>query len=379
MATYYVRKTGNDANSGLSAGLAKLTIQAAVNIATTAGDTVYVGAGSYREIVTLAASGSGGSPISIIGDYAGTQTGDAGIVRITGSDNDQSATRAQCIVATGKSFIVVRGFTFDMATAGLVKFTESGGADFSDITVDQCSFQGNGATVACILIQNNTAAKKFSNVAITNCLFFGSRDHGVRFDVATENNTAATTITNCVFVGQGGRGIYCGNAGGITVRNCTFMSTGYGGFDLPGTGTATATVTNCLFMYCAISTSAAIRAQTAATITEDYNTFWGNASNRSAVSTGANSATRPPLCDMRWFHALVGGGSIASAFDMASYSSLVELNSGTGAPSTDMRGASQTGSYREWGPLEYNSALSISGGSALGLPIVGSAIVRGDA
>lgn len=377
MATFYVRKSGNDANAGTSAGAAKLTIQAAVNLATSAGDIVYVGAGSYREMVTLAASGSSGNPIQIIGDYSGAQTGDAGVVRITGSNDDITATRASCVAGVGKSFITLRLLTFDIASGGLVKFTESGGADFSDITVTQCHFQGNGATVAGLLIQNNTAAKKFSNVTVSNCLFFGSRDHGVRFDVATENNTSATTITNCIFMGQGGRGIYCGNAGGITVRNCLFLSTGYGGFDLPGTGTATATVNNCVFMYCAISTSAAIRAQTAATITENYNTFFGNAADRSAVTAGADSVTRPMLLDSRWWFALLGGGALVSAFDPASYSSLVEYNSGASAPSTDARGATVKGSFREWGPLEYDSALSTSGGSALGLPIVGSAIVRG--
>lgn len=80
---------------------------------------------------------------------------------------------------------------------------------------------------------------------------------------------------------------------------------------------------------------------------------------------------------MRWWHALCAGGTIVSPFDLASYSQLVELNSGTGAPSTDARGTAVKGTYREWGALEYDSTLGTSGGSTLGLPIIGSAIVRG--
>lgn len=51
-----------------------------------------------------------------------------------------------------------------------------------------------------------------------------------------------------------------------------------------------------------------------------------------------------------------------SPFDLASYSGLVELNSGTGVPSTDLRGTAVQGTYREWGPLEYDATLILSGG-----------------
>lgn len=50
---------------------------------------------------------------------------------------------------------------------------------------------------------------------------------------------------------------------------------------------------------------------------------------------------------------------LATPFDLASYCTLVELNSGTGAPSTDMRGQTAVGTYREWGPLEYDSTLAL--------------------
>lgn len=54
-ANYYVSKSGNDANSGLSAALAKLTIKAATDLATT-GDVVFISTGYYAEIVAVSNS-----------------------------------------------------------------------------------------------------------------------------------------------------------------------------------------------------------------------------------------------------------------------------------------------------------------------------------
>jgi gliding motility-associated-like protein len=54
-ANYYVAKSGNDANSGLSVALAKLTIKAATDLATT-GDVVFISTGYYAEIVAVSNS-----------------------------------------------------------------------------------------------------------------------------------------------------------------------------------------------------------------------------------------------------------------------------------------------------------------------------------
>lgn len=48
---YYVSKSGNDANSGLTVALAKLTITAAANTAA-AGDVIYIATGYYAEVVS---------------------------------------------------------------------------------------------------------------------------------------------------------------------------------------------------------------------------------------------------------------------------------------------------------------------------------------
>ena len=55
MTNYFVRKNGSDAAAGTSAGAAWLTLGKALGAAGIAsGDTVYIGAGVYREAVTAA-------------------------------------------------------------------------------------------------------------------------------------------------------------------------------------------------------------------------------------------------------------------------------------------------------------------------------------
>lgn len=375
MATYYVRKTGSDSNAGTSAGAAKLTIQAAVNLATTAGDIVYVGAGTYRETVTLAASGSSGNPIQIIGDYSGAQTGDAGVVRITGSDNDSTGTRAYCITATGRAYNTIKRVLLDGYTTYGIRLLGA----CTNCVVDQCYLDlGSGDSTTNMIVDGDTQGA----VTVSNCVIVKSRfgSGGIWYVDGTGAGSgpanAGHVIRSCVFIGgaDNAHAVNDRGVGGVTVSNCYVLGGVYGvRVTVMPAGYTALTVNNSLFE----GLTYALHSGTSGHIVENYNRFWACAVNRNNVSTGANSLTGPPLHDRRWFFQMVGGGSVVTPYDLASYSTSVELNSGTGAPSTDARGASVKGSFREWGPLEYDSTLSTSGGSALGLPVVGSAIVRG--
>jgi hypothetical protein len=55
VATYYVNKSGSNANNGTTVDLAKLTIQAAIGIATNA-DIIVVGSGFYNELLSIGIS-----------------------------------------------------------------------------------------------------------------------------------------------------------------------------------------------------------------------------------------------------------------------------------------------------------------------------------
>jgi parallel beta-helix repeat protein len=85
--TYYVRQTvGSDDNDGLSPDSAWKTISR-LSTAMTAGDTVYIGPGLYREQVTVLNSGTAEERLTFIGDYTGQYTGDpAGAVMISGTN-----------------------------------------------------------------------------------------------------------------------------------------------------------------------------------------------------------------------------------------------------------------------------------------------------
>src|SRR5258708_2923488 len=118
MATYYVGSGGADSNAGTSWAQRVLTCgKAATSVA--AGDTVYITPGTYRELLTISTSGTNGNVISWVGDYLGINTdGVGGIVRLTGAaSNDQSASRANCITATTKTFNNFTGFLFDTTTS----------------------------------------------------------------------------------------------------------------------------------------------------------------------------------------------------------------------------------------------------------------------
>jgi hypothetical protein len=84
---FYVRQTiGNDANDGLSPQSAWLSLSKLEEVMA-AGDTAYVGPGLYREMVTVANSGTAEARITFVGDTTGQHTGDPpGTVMITGAD-----------------------------------------------------------------------------------------------------------------------------------------------------------------------------------------------------------------------------------------------------------------------------------------------------
>ena len=85
--TYYVRATGTDpggCTGGTSPATAWATLAQAAGCVI-AGDTVYVGAGTYVGSVELTASGTAADPIRFIADTEGLFTGDAGPVILDGA------------------------------------------------------------------------------------------------------------------------------------------------------------------------------------------------------------------------------------------------------------------------------------------------------
>lgn len=224
MTTYYVGKGGSDSNDGSTWALRKLTVQAGENLLS-ANDTLIIGPGIYRERVVLLNGGTSGNPITWIGDVTGAQTdGIGGPVRITGSDNDITATRLNCVYgANGDGdWRVFRGLHMDMCTTDYIMFLDWG----HNTIVEDCVFSYSAPTKGAIYFYriNN------SPFTVRRCIFWQC-DYGIVIRAGgTTGPTTAALIENCYFVGPGhnspnSRAIiltdYCHK--GWKVKNCTFL------------------------------------------------------------------------------------------------------------------------------------------------------------
>lgn len=354
MTTYYVGSGGNDANDGLSWANRKLTLNGAEDIPVAAGDTVYVGPGTYRETLTIDVSGTSGNPITYIGDYTGANTdGTGGEVAISGSDNDQTVTRNNAIVPGAHNYRTFTGFHLLNTNNNLIN-----DATGTHWTISQCLF--GAITTIAYAIKLNTGA---TNWTISRSVFQTVRGWPLYFDDSSgTTQNGQHVIESCIFNTASGYVIRIEGHGGVTVRNCACL----GGQHflrvltaLPASYTPI-TVNNCIIQN---TVNPALQATATGEIVEDYNNFYANQTDRSNVSTGANSTTYPTIFDARPIMELLHGGSLSSIWDLSASSSLVELNSGTGAPSADLRGTTVQGTYREWGPLEYDSTLDIEAGA----------------
>lgn len=353
MTIRYVGAGGNDSNDGLSWANRKLTLNGVEDTPIQAGDTVYVAPGVYRETLTCDVDGtSGAGVITYIGDYDGSHTdGVGGIVRISGSNNDTSATRTRGIYCT-KDYRTFKGFTFDYVTQCGIELV--GGAA-TNVIVEKCYFQpGNKVGV-----QMQTAT---TTVTVRNCYFDGCST-AINITHSSTVDSSAIAVENCIFTNST-TGISLTRYGGVTVRNCLFWGgTGLGrGVHMATSPAAgqTCGVYNCLFW----GGYRAMEAATAGFLVEDYNNFIAGTA-RVNVAVGAHSTAYPIMADPRWFFEMVNGGTMLTPFDLASYSQLINV-AGTSPTTADMRGTTKQGTQREWGALEYDSTLDIEAGTGTG-------------
>lgn len=368
MTTYYVGSGGNNGNAGTSWGARKLTLNGAEDIPVAAGDTVYVAPGVYRESLTVDVSGSGGSPITYIADVTGENTdGVGGVVRITGSDNDTTATRASCITASAKTYRTFRGFTLDTTSGDLIGCTSG----CTNWIVEDCHLTITGSGEA---LEFSGAGQ--SALTVRRCMFvFGNSRYGVYLTHSSTVDNCAHVVENCVFVGNG-RGVQDDRIGGVTVRNCLFVggSNGVRCSVAPSVG-QTITVNNCVLF----GTTVALQATATTDITENYNALFGNGTDRTNVTAGANSNAYPPLLNPL---------QLLSGFNLPQFApwslsewSQVRAITGTGTATLDLYGLTRpaTAGKISWGPVQWVDATrdtgTVQAGSA-SLKIADAGLVR---
>lgn len=307
---WYVTPTGNDGNGGTNWGAAFQHVQRAINAAT-AGDQIWVKAGTYFENITLKAStslygGFNGTELSLgqrnlavnstvlDGNQAGSvvtmpvtvhseTTVDGFIVR-NGSALGQTGTLA----AKGGGFTGPGSPTIaNCLITGNVSRDFGGGLDYSgtstsgDLMILNCTISNNtclgaggglssGGTYTLIncFVLSNTAANggglnngngvSAAPLSLNQCVISGNNATGDGGGIYQESGSC--TVSNCTFTSNsaGGSGLNTNGGGGAniangsaTFANSTFtsnMATNQSGGALNFKGTGTDTVTNCSFI-----------------------------------------------------------------------------------------------------------------------------------
>lgn len=341
MTIRYVGPGGSDAANGLSWANRKLTLNGVEDTPIAAGDTVYVGPGVYREMLTLDVSGTAGNAITYIGDTSGANTdGIGGEVLITGSDNDQTATRTSCVSSSGRSYRSFRGFSLAGISTGYYGFYIPTSGDhfiIEDCYINPMGYPiyfGGGIPTGSI---------------VRRCVFqsAGTTNTVLRLYASSPMNDLGIVIENNIFLG-GGFGVRIDAMGGITIRNNLFQSGGYHIYlgTVPSSGQVI-NVNNNVF-YCANNN--AMWAVTLGYIIEDYNNLYSNGTDRTNVATGTNSTAYV----MQFAAPLLGTSQTWLPFMPSPLSALRALASGSPATlDLDSHARPATNAKNSWGPRQF--------------------------
>lgn len=310
--TYYVRTTGSDSNLGLSANAAWQTIAKAGTVASP-GDTVYVGAGTYGEL-NSPLSGSNGLPVKYIADTSGSQTGDAGDVKIVASGGNNAISVVSAGYLEFEGFIVVGDTSAQPAIElqdgqGFVLkncdvYDGKNGIRLTDvgITIDGCNIHDHSG--------NGLEIRNASTVVVRDCQVTGNTGRGITainnaaLNVTVERvvirqngnagfefNRGTALVINCLIVGNSADGIKIGTNGNtdVTVWNCTIADNASDGVEQDG---GTLTLTNCII---ANNSSQGLNRDGGATMTHTYNLVYGHSTDFAGTSQSTGEIVADPL------------------------------------------------------------------------------------
>jgi hypothetical protein len=301
LATYYVRMSGSDAAAGTSAGASWRTLGKALGAAGIAsGDTVYVGAGVYREAVTVAMT-SAVAETSIIGDVDGAQTGDAGEVILTNYVNGWNDTPSGDVInLAARDFLTFRNLTLIAGSTG--NCIDGSTTNSTDIKIDKCFVAAFGA--APILYTGTFAAA--ANWTIQNSYVFTGNATAMTISLPTgvgADYDINFQLNDCVLLSNGGSaavltitgtGASANKGGGVDINRCTLMG---GSSGINPSGTLLSTTSPCTITDSLIFNSTSITSGAVGNITDlGGNVVTGTFTNvTQAGTTRSSSATSTPL------------------------------------------------------------------------------------
>ncbi len=173
---YYVTKTGNDANDGLSWGQAFLTIGQAMDTITARGAergraSVFVGPGGYTEDII--------TPLNTIAPFGQLIAVNPTPDRSFGAVFLKASTASTATITVRARGWLIQGFEIDNVASGVG-----------------------------VLLDGATANSSGQGTEIRNCIFVGENQAGTGINV-TKNGAPYTHIRNCHFSGYTSQAITC--------------------------------------------------------------------------------------------------------------------------------------------------------------------------
>ena len=331
MATYYVRSGGSDGNTGLGPGTGQAwaTIGKALGATgITGGDTLYIAAGTYREVVTI--GGTYSSATYIYGDPTSSQFSGvtAGEVRITPSGSDNTVSTSFALTATSKN-----NLNFQDLIIGGMNITTS-----SNMVIERCLLFSTSATTQAFLFTNTSNVNY--NTTIKQSVITGTVA-GIEYRYAFSGSayTAGFYVSDCAIFGNNAvfinnnQGSFAANyPSGITFYNCVMMgSTTYRqtyGFYTGGGTFTNVVVSNCL-MY-----ATGTYVFDGYFLVENYNRIYG-VNTRLSVSQGANT-TVASWSGLEFGQSLLQGYGPLQIFGNTFNSPNATAGTASGAPVVDM-------------------------------------------
>lgn len=286
------------------------------------------------------------NPIRYIGDVTGEHTDEVGgIVRITGSDDDQSSARNYIIYASGKDYRVFRGFLLDSGDYYSIFLTN--GCDswvFEDCAVWP-SFQ-TGALFRLDVAPTNMIIRR--SILISH----GAYALDVRSNVA-EDDTGNIFENLIVLGGAVNNGFYILRTGDCVVKNILTRGFYRGVYALLANVGHPCVVNNSIIQ----GNSTGLASGAAGQLIEDFNNL-RNLTNRSGVAIGGSSVSYPVLLQPPVLHAgadLISGFKFSWLFGALSEWSQMRALTGSDEPSTDLFGITRpvTVAKNSWGPVQF--------------------------
>lgn len=275
-----------------------------------AGDTAYIGAGTYREAFTWSTAGSAGNVVSTIGDVDGVQTGDPGDVIVSGwLTNDVTApTNAVSIALAAKGiYTTFKNINF-YAGYQIASACISSSSVSDHLTFQNCNFISDGTLSYAVDLIGKVDAN--TSIIFDSCAVIAAL--GIRLQYPTSTTADYETgfkVRNCIFVGSTNSitlnptGASAFKPGGGDISQCSFL---FSSAAVRSTSTSWSSLipTRVLNLYAGLGTTIypGVIAANPSSIVEDYTLSVAATTAPAGTTLGPNSlgSIAPMIETLEW-------------------------------------------------------------------------------